>query len=199
MLAFSEACERNKQPILEVLTHAFEDRSDILEVGSGTGQHAAYFARNLPFLQWRPTELPEYLPDLRERLAAEGPVNVAEPSALDVRNHPWFEAGSRPSIDAVFTANTLHIMSWPEVEHFFAGTGQLLEKSGVLCVYGPFRYGGQYTSESNALFDSHLRQRDPSSGIRDFERVAELAEKQALRFVEDYAMPANNQLLVWVK
>ena len=199
MLAFSEACERNKRPIYEVLTDAFADRSGVLEVGSGTGQHAVYFARRLGHLRWTPTDLQECLPMLRDRLEAEGPENVSEPLALNVHVHPWLERRVSDSIDAVFTANTLHIISWFDVEHFFEGVGTVLDSDGVLCIYGPFRYNGQYTSESNARFDQFLRQRDPSSGIRDIEAIAELAEKQGFRLDKDYAMPANNQLLVWVK
>lgn len=199
MLAYSEACERNKQPILGVLTDVFANRSRVLEVGSGTGQHAVYFGRNLSHLQWQPTELAEYLPGLRDRIEAQGPVNVAEPRELDVRSHPWFEAANVQSIDAVFTANTLHIMSWSEVEHFFTGIGDILEHDAVLCIYGPFRYGGEYTSDSNASFDRYLQQRDPLSGIRDFEQVSELARKQGLRCLKDHTMPANNQLLVWAR
>ena len=199
MLAYSEACERNKQPILEVLAKAFADQSTVLEVGSGTGQHAVYFARNLSYLHWQPSEVPDCLAGLCERLAAEGPVNVAEPLELDVSNHPWLDSSLSRSVDAVFTANTLHIMSWSNVEHFFTGIGEILESGGVLCVYGPFHYGGKYTSESNATFDCFLQNRDPLSGIRDFNAVAELAERQRLHFLEDHSMPANNQLLVWIK
>lgn len=199
MLAYSEACERNKIPILEVLTDVFANRSGVLEVGSGTGQHAVFFGRNLSHLQWQPTELSAYLPGLRDRIEAEGPANVAMPRELDVRSRPWLAAATRPPIDAVFTANTFHIMSWSEVEHFFTGIGEVLEQDAALCIYGPFRYAGQYTSDSNASFDRYLQQRDPLSGIRDFERVSEVAQKQGLRFLQDHTMPANNQLLVWAR
>jgi len=198
VLAYSEACERNKHPILNVLIDAFADISNVLEIGSGTGQHAVYFANNLSHLKWQPSELPEYLPSLQARLAAEGPGNVGEPLSLNVRDHPWLDADRR-SIDGLFTANTLHIMSWEDVEHFFVGLGELLARNSVLCIYGPFRYGGRYTSQSNAAFDASLRNRDPLSGIRDFEAIAGLAESQGLRFLKDHSMPANNQLLVWAK
>ena len=196
MLACSEACERNKRPILSVLSHAFADISNVLEIGSGTGQHAVYFGNHLGHLEWQTSELPEGLQSLRARLAAEGPGNVKEPLNLNVRERPWFRSDTA-SAHGLFTANTLHIMSWADVEHFFAGVGEVLASPGVLCIYGPFRYGGRHTSESNAAFDRYLRHRDPQSGIRDFEAIAHLADSQGLSFLEDHAMPANNRLLVW--
>ena len=194
-LPFSSASERNKDPILKVLVDAFRDCRDVLEIGSGTGQHAVHFARNLPYLSWQPTELAENIPVLMERIAREGPSNLRTPIALDVRQHPW----PADRIDGVFSANTLHIMDWASVGHFFQGIGQVLNAGGVLCVYGPFRYGGRFTTESNSAFDLDLKARDPASGIRDFEAVNELAEKQGLTLLADHAMPANNQTLVWTR
>jgi cyclopropane fatty-acyl-phospholipid synthase-like methyltransferase len=192
-VAYSAASERNKGPILKVLVDALRDCREVLEIGSGTGQHAVHFARSLPYLQWQPTELAGNIPDLMERIAREGTPNLRTPIALDVRQHPW------PIVpaDGVFTANTFHIMDWESVRHFFKGIGTLLKASGVLCVYGPFRYAGRFTTESNAAFDLDLRARDPASGIRDFEAVNELAEQQGLTLLADHAMPANNQTLVW--
>jgi SAM-dependent methyltransferase len=193
MLAFSDACERNKGPILEVLRTAFSGCTRVVEIGSGTGQHAVHFARHLPHLSWQPTDRAEYLSDLAARIAAEGPPNLASPVELDVLQEPW------PAVrgDAVFSANTLHIMSWPAVEALFAGLPRILEAGGVLAIYGPFRYGGRFTTESNAAFDAMLRERDPLSGLRDFEAVNALAEGVGLKLSADHAMPANNQLLVW--
>ena len=193
MLTLSEACERNKGPILEVLTVELAASGRVLEVGSGTGQHAVHFATHLPHLLWQPSELSENLPPLAQRIALEGPANLQAPQALDVRDTPW----RVPAADAVFSANTLHIMSWGEVGDFFRGVGELLAAAGVLCVYGPFRYRGQYTSDSNAEFDAYLKARDPASGIRDFEALDALARSAGLRFAADHAMPANNRTLVW--
>jgi hypothetical protein len=137
--------------------------------------------------------VPEGLPDLAERIAHEGPANLRPPIALDVRLHPW----PVDTVDAIFTANTFHIMDWRSVEHFFAGVDQVLTRNGVLCVYGPFRYGGAFTTASNADFDRYLRVRDPASGIRDFEAVHALAERIGLTLSADHAMPANNQAQVW--
>lgn len=195
MLPFSDACERNKDPILGVLREAFAQRRRVIEVGAGTGQHAVHFARHLPHLHWQPTDCAEYLPGLAARVAAEGPANLALPVELDVLQADW------PALrgDAVFSANTLHIMSWPAVLALFAGLPRLLEPGGVLAIYGPFRYAGRFTTESNAAFDAMLRERDPLSGIRDFEAVDALAAAAGLRLVADHPMPANNQLLVWGK
>jgi SAM-dependent methyltransferase len=195
MLPFSEACERNKQPILETLREALARHRHVVEIGAGTGQHAVHFARGLPHLRWLPTDRAEYLPGIAARVAAEGPANLHAPIELDVMQPEW------PSLvaDAVYSANTLHIMSWIEVEAFFRGVGRILGNRGVLVVYGPFRYGGSFTSGSNAAFDRALRDRDPASGIRDFEAVTSLAAAQGFELQADHAMPANNQLLAWIQ
>lgn len=195
MLAHSEASERNKEPILRVLAEAYRDCHSVLEIGSGTGQHAVYFAAHLPHLTWQPSDLPDDLSDLATRIEREGTANLRRPIVLDVRLHPW-PAGP---VDGVFTANTFHIMDWESVQHFFQGVGEVLKADGVLCVYGPFRYRGSFTSASNADFDRYLRVRDPASGIRDFEAVHALAHAVGLALVADHAMPANNQTLVWAR
>lgn len=192
MLAFSEACERNKGPILEVLQDVFRTTSRVLEIGCGTGQHAVHFARNLPHLTWLPSDRPGALRWIRERLEQERPNNVETPVEIDVLRLPWDACA-----DGIFSANTLHIMSWREVEAFFQGVGAALRRPGALCVYGPFRYDGAHTSESNARFDESLKARDPVMGVRDFEAVNTLAEQQGLALVEDRPMPANNRALVW--
>jgi SAM-dependent methyltransferase len=197
-LPFSDACERNKGPILEVLRRWLGDTAGlVLEIGSGTGQHATHFARHLPQLSWQPTDLAEHLAALTTRVGVEGPCNLLPPLELDVTRHRW--PCTADTIDAVFSANTLHIMSWPQVQAFLRGVGRVLRPEGVLIVYGPFRYGGQYTSHSNHAFDDALRRRDPASGIRDFESVDALAVAQNFTLAEDVAMPANNQTLVWRK
>jgi len=194
MLPFSEACERNKDPILAILRECFADASSVLEVGSGTGQHAVHFARHLPWLSWRPTDRREHLDTLAARIRAEGPANLLEPLELDVLSPgPLPTAGT----DAVFSANTLHIMSWDAVEALFHVVGRILRPGGVLAIYGPFRYAGRFTSDSNAEFDAWLRDRDPDSGIRDAEDVDRLAVAQGLTLSADHAMPANNQLRTW--
>lgn len=192
---FSQACENNKRPILAVLEGAFAQAGSVLEIGSGTGQHAAFFAGALPWLAWQPSDRAENLPGIRSWCDAAGLSNLRSPLELDVEAAPWpVEAA-----DAVFSANTAHIMSWTAVERFFAGVGTLLPPGGVFCLYGPFNYGGRYTSASNAQFDAWLKERDPLSGIRDFEALEALASRAGLVFAADNPMPANNRTLVWRK
>jgi SAM-dependent methyltransferase len=192
-LAYSAAAERNRQPILAVLRELFAGTRRVLELGSGTGQHAVFFAAGLPQLSWQPSDLPSALSGLQARIEAEGPPNCLPPVPLDVARPPW----AVPRMDGIFSANTLHIVSWPAVRSLFEGVAERLAPGGRLVIYGPFRYAGEFTSPSNAAFDQALRSRDPASGIRDFEAVLELATAQRLRLLADYAMPANNQLLAW--
>ena len=193
VLAYSDACERNQDPILAVLRSEFALSRSVLEIGSGTGQHAVYFATHLPQLSWQPTEMPPVSDSLGERIRLAHLPNLRPPLALDVRQLPW--PASRA--DAVFSANTLHIMSWEAVGDFFRGVGAAMASGGVLCVYGPFRYRGEHTSASNVEFDAWLRARDPDSAVRDFEAVDALAHTQRLHLTADHAMPANNRTLVW--
>jgi cyclopropane fatty-acyl-phospholipid synthase-like methyltransferase len=197
VLTCSEACERNKGPILEVLAVELAASRVVLEIGSGTGQHAVYFARHLPHLTWQPSEVASLLEPLAERIRVAESAKLRAPIALDVRSLPWPVPAHGAAFDAVFSANTLHIMAWDAVEDFFRGVGATLAAGGVLCVYGPFRYRGRYTSDSNAEFDAWLQARDPLSGIRDFEALDALARAQGLMLTADHAMPANNQTLVW--
>jgi cyclopropane fatty-acyl-phospholipid synthase-like methyltransferase len=195
MLPFSEACERNKGPILEVLRVAFADRTQVLEIGSGTGQHAVYFAAHLAHLIWQPTEQLAYLADLASRVKLEGTRNLRQPTVLDVKQTIW----PLRSVDAIYTANTLHIMGWTEVEAMFRGVDAVLSPHGVLCIYGPFRYGGRYTSDSNRDFDLMLKERDPKSGLRDMTDVGALAGRHALQLRVDHDLPANNRMLEFVR
>lgn len=190
---FSAACERNRDPILAILREAFADCRSVLEVGSGTGQHAVYFGAALPHLIWQTSDLPHNHASIRAWLEESGLSNVLPPLALDVGGQDW---PSR-SYDGVFTANTCHIMAWPEVQAMFSGIGKVLDKGGVLCVYGPFNYDGRYTSDSNAQFDAALKAQGSHMGIRDFEAVDRLAREQGLVLDADHPMPANNRLLVW--
>lgn len=195
MKHFSEACERNREPILKELARLFAQSGTVLEIGSGSGQHAAYFALRLPHLVWQPSDLAENLPSIAAWGAESGVSNLRPPLELDLFAPAWPPLRA----DAVFCANTIHIVSWRGVERFFAGVGRILTASGLLCLYGPFKYGGAYTSESNAHFDTWLQARDPQSGIRDLEAVDALAAAQGLTLREDIPMPANNRLIVWAK
>jgi SAM-dependent methyltransferase len=195
MLPISEACERNKGPILEVLRNAFADRGHVLEIGSGTGQHAVHFAAQLPHLVWHPTEQLKYMPDLDARIKQQGSANLRPPAVLDVKQAVW----PLRQADAVFSANTLHIMSWAEVLDLFGGLGKILSAGGVLCIYGPFRYDGGYTSDSNRNFDHMLQERDPLSGLRDIQAVTTLASQYGIHLKVDHDLPANNRLLEFVR
>jgi cyclopropane fatty-acyl-phospholipid synthase-like methyltransferase len=195
MLPVSEACERNKEPILGVLRLCFADRKEVLEIGSGTGQHAVHFARHLSHLTWHPTEQLGHLEHLTARIQLEGGTNLRPATVLDVRQSIW----PVRLVDAVFTANTLHIMSWPEVIALYHGVGAVLAPGGIMGIYGPFRYDGRYTSDSNREFDKMLKERDPASGLRDVQAIGELARQYGMRLEQDHDLPAFNRLLVFAK
>ncbi len=195
-LPFSQSCENNKGPILEILARVFADRVEVLEIASGTAQHASWFAGHMPQLAWQPSELPANLPVTRPRCENYSGANLRQPVALDVSARPW------PLADiphAVFTANSLHIMPWDSVVDLFAELGERAVDDTILAVYGPFNYDGKYTSASNAQFDQWLARQNPHSAIRDFGQVDQLADAAGFALQEDNAMPANNRLLVWRK
>ncbi|PCI77466.1 MAG: methylase [SAR86 cluster bacterium] len=194
-LPFSQASENNKQVILEILERHLKDGDQVLELAGGTGQHAVHFAANLPNLHWQSSDIPSNVDNLNLRLARAKRANLPAAIAIDVNNSPW--TSDRPT--AIFSANSLHIMSADSVENFFKGIGKILQADGTLIVYGPFKYAGEFTTPSNEGFDRWLKDRDPVSGIRDFEWVSELAAGANLSIIEDNSMPANNQLLVWKK
>ena len=194
MKRYSDASERNRDPILGILRRVFADRRHVLEIGSGTGQHAAYFAPALSHLTWQPSDVAENLTSIRVWREESQSPGLREPIELDVeRPFPPVKA------DAVFSANTCHIMSWAQVERMFAAIAALLPPGGVFALYGPFHYGGKATSPSNAEFDAWLRGRDALSGVRDFEEIRKLGSKHGFDLEEDNAMPANNRLLVFRK
>ncbi|SEA39158.1 DUF938 domain-containing protein [Alkalimonas amylolytica] len=190
-LPFSQACENNKGPILQILRSAFANRQQVLEIGSGTGQHAEHFARELAHLHWQCSDQPAYLPDLNLRLQQAKRPNLPTAIALDIRKSSWPYA----KVDALFSANTLHIMSWAVVQQLFARLDEFCRPSASLCIYGPFNYQGQFTSASNQAFDHSLKQRDPAMGIRAQEAVVKLAAEAGFALEADHAMPANNRLL----
>jgi cyclopropane fatty-acyl-phospholipid synthase-like methyltransferase len=189
---FAESCEQNKAPILAVLRRLLVDTQQVLEIGSGTGQHAVHFAAAMPHLVWQTSDVAEHHPGIRRWLEDAALPNVVDPIDLDVRGN-WPET----TYDAIFSANTVHIMSWPEVASLFVGIGKVLVAGGCFALYGPFNYDGQYTSDSNRRFDGWLKQRDALSGIRDFADLNRLAQAQGLKFEEDIEMPVNNRILVW--
>ena len=192
-LPFSQAAENNKEPILGVLRDVLIPGTTVLEIGSGTGQHAVWFAQNLPHLVWQPSEQAENLETLKLRLDAQAPANICQPVVLDVADDPWPVA----AMDAVYAANCVHIMSFAHVEKMFQGLDKVVKPGGHLALYGPYKYAGQFTTDSNERFDQWLKSNDALSGIRDFEKVDGLASAIGMSLLADHQMPANNQLLIW--
>lgn len=192
---YAESCDDNKQVIFEVIKKEFSDAGKLLEIGSGTGQHALYFAEQLPDIIWHPTEMEENVAGINLWIEDATHDRIQSPQILDVKNSCW----KFNDIDYVFTANTTHIMSWSHVISMFEGVGKILNSKGKFMQYGPFNYQGEFTSESNARFDQWLKSRDPVSGIRNFEDLVALASANGLHLYEDYEMPANNRILVWQK
>ncbi len=195
---FSQACENNKQYILNVLERVFNDPCELIEIGSGTGQHASFFAKHLPHVIWQPTDQLDNLQGIQQWVseAQLGKINnIQDPIKLDVRDDPW----PHQNLKAVFTANTLHIMSWSEVEILFSRLGKHLLPNAKFCCYGPFNKNGTYTSESNAQFDVWLKRQNPLSGIRHLEKLISLANINQLKLIDEISMPANNRCLIFQK
>jgi cyclopropane fatty-acyl-phospholipid synthase-like methyltransferase len=190
---YAESCDQNRNAILEVLRDVFSDHKQVLEIGSGTGQHAVFFAKHLPHLRWQTSDLAPTHAGMNMWLEEAQLENVSSPLDIDVASKEWPPI----NMDAVFSANVVRIMSWHHVEKMFEGIGHILDKDGKICLYGPFNYNSKFTSDSNARFDIWLKERDPVSGIRDFEALDKLAQQQGMSLLGDYEMPANNRVLVW--
>lgn len=193
-LPYSQACENNKAPILEQLARhlAPTPAGKLLEIGSGTGQHAVHFAHALPHITWQTSDCVEHHDGINAWISEQGSANLLRPLALDIYQHHL-----PADIDAIFTANTFHIIAWAGVCLLLEKAGATLPAGSLMFVYGPFNYQGQFTSESNARFDSHLKAHNPERGIRDIEAVCEVANKHHLHLIEDNPLPANNRLLVF--
>jgi hypothetical protein len=194
-LPHSEACDRNQGPILQVLQQWFLGSGTVLEIGSGTGQHAVHFSRHLQHVVWQPTDVEENLAGIQAWVDEAGLPNLRAPLQLDVRDAQWPVDHARYA----FSANTAHIMGWPEVQAMFGGLTRILQSRGCLCLYGPFNRDGEFTSDSNRAFDAMLRARDPKMGVRDDQAMIALGRNHGLALAADYAMPARNRLLVWTK
>lgn len=190
---FSPACERNRDPILALLRERYADRARVLEIGSGTGQHAVHFAAALPHLQWQTTDVAEYLPGLRLWLDEAALPNTPEPLTLDV-DAPW---PALSGFDAVYSANTLHIMGWHSVQRLFAGLPGVMAPHALLTVYGPFKDAGRFSGPGDAGFDATLREADPRRGLRDIQEVDALARAAGLSLLEHRALPAHNRCVTW--
>ena len=190
---FSQACENNKQPISAVLKNYLNEAGQLIEIGSGTGQHAAHCAPLFPHIQWQPTDLAANLASIEAWRQDTGVDNLRPAIELDIRQPPVIDT----RFNYLYSANTLHIMAWETVEDLFRQMGAWLLPGALVFFYGPFKYQGQFTTESNAQFDLWLKSNGAHQGVRDFEAIETLANAMGLQLLEDVAMPANNQLLIW--
>ncbi|MFT5452038.1 MAG: cyclopropane fatty-acyl-phospholipid synthase-like methyltransferase [Enterobacterales bacterium] len=190
---YSQASENNKLPIFDIIKDYFKQSKMILEIGSGTGQHAVYFAEKLAQLHWQTSDQKEYIEGINQWVNGYARYNLGRPFVLDVTQSIW----PVKQCDGVYSANTSHIMSWGMVDKMFSGVANILTQEGYFCLYGPFNFDGQYTSSSNQAFDRMLRERNPESGLRDFEDLEKLADEKGLIFVARHQLPANNNILVW--
>lgn len=195
MRQFSEACERNKRPILDVIKPYLDHSKEVLEIGSGTGQHAVWFAGAMPHLIWHTSDLRDNHPSIIAWIESSELPNLRKPRTLNVGQGVW----PVNQVDAIFTANTCHIMSWERVRDMFEGANRVLKPGGHLLIYGPFNVNGEYTSESNKEFDASLKQRDPESGIRDYDDMNRVARHNGFSLIKRHDMPANNMLLAYEK
>lgn len=192
---FSQACENNRGPISQVLERILIDCQSVFEIGSGTGQHAVWFSRAMPHLQWQTSDRKENHPGIKQWISDSSLENIHHPLALDVGAGPWPEG----LFDAIFTANTAHIMALSEVELMFSGVSKLLISGGLFCLYGPMQYSGVIAAESNRAFDAKLRAVKSTQGIREFNDLNKLAAAFGMELIEDNDLPANNQLIIWQK
>ncbi len=193
MQGYSKAAENNKAPIADIMGRHLPPDASVLEIGSGAGQHALYMSNTFPGITWSPSEQEVVVPILRANLALYGSSNIQSPLVLDLTDFSW----SGDSVDVVYAANVIHIVSESLGERLVQLAAEALKLSGLLMLYGPYKYNGQFTTESNATFDQWLKDRDPASGIRDFEAVIATARCTGLTLTQDYTMPANNQMLIF--
>jgi SAM-dependent methyltransferase len=189
-LPFSPACERNRLPIATVIDSLLPPQASVLEIGAGTGQHAEYFLSRRPDLRWLATDVADRLEGLRDRLKSVSGVRI---QLLEIGRDHW-PAGP---FDAVFSANTLHILPASLIGALLSGVSQALRPGGCCLIYGPFKEGGRHTADSNLRFDQSLRARDPAMGIRDLSEVRTLAAEVCLELRAIIGMPSNNRILVF--
>ena len=195
MKRFAEACDRNQAPILAVLKEVMPDRGKVLEIGSGTGQHAAYFSHFLPSLTWQPSDLADALPSIEAWRKESCAPNLNSPIVIDLLGNN--EDLSR--VDAIVCINIVHIVAWTGVERLFSIAANILESKGVLYFYGPYRYPDRTLEPSNVAFDRWLKEHNPVSGIRDYPAVESLAESSGFTLGGDRSMPSNNRSIWWVR
>lgn len=192
---YASSSARNAKAIAGVLSHEFRNCKTVLEIGSGTGQHAVTFARELNHLTWQTSDLEPSHAGIREWIRESSLSNVREPVVLDVLKDT-VEPGA---YDAVYSSNTAHIMSYAAVRRMFELVGETLAIHGVFCLYGPFSCNGKFSTASNAEFDASLRARNAAMGIRDLNELDAMAGSNGMKLAKHYAMPANNLTVVWNK
>lgn len=190
---FSQACENNKAVILAHLQRLLKDTQNVLEIGTGTGQHAVFFAQAMAHIRWQTSDRAINHAGINIWIDEQPQANLLRPIELDVSTSAW----PNQQVDAIYSANTAHIMPWQAVQAMLEGVGRTLLHNGLFILYGPFNYHGQFSSPSNARFDEHLRTGNAEQGIRHYEDICALAMQAGLTLIEDNAMPANNQLLVF--
>lgn len=195
MKPYSPSCDQNREPILSMLESLLSNSKTVLEVGSGTGQHAVYFGEKLPHLTWQCSDQAQYHGGILEWLNEAALSNVLPPLPLNVSEDNW----PTTQYDALYSANVMHIMHWENVVDLFVSGSKCIHEGGLMVCYGPFNFDGKYTSQSNAQFDQQLRTGDPQSGIRNFEDLQKLADENSLIFLKNIEMPSNNRILVWQK
>lgn len=192
---YSESCDQNQDHILSIISPLFSSSKSVLEIGSGTGQHAIYFAKNMPQLTWHTSDCLDYHAGINSWLSESGIDNIEKPFELNVSTSRW----PRFDVDGVFTANSVHIMSDEDVVNLIEGVAGLLKPKGNFIIYGPFNYKGEYSSESNQRFDRWLKERDAASCIKHFETIVAQAKNNGMSLITDYEMPANNRILHFIK
>ena len=194
--AFAPAAERNQQPILDVLRRTLPSDGLVLEIASGTGQHASFFSTHLTTIRWQPSDAShEALESISARVREAGRDNLLPPLELDVRATPWPVVGA----EAIVCINMIHIAPWESTVALFHGASRILEEARPLITYGPYRLHGTHTAQSNAAFDESLRSRNIEWGVRDVDDLQRLGEETGFELVERVAMPANNMTLIWTR
>jgi len=195
MKPFAESCAQNQAEICRHLQTLLSESEHVLEIGSGTGQHAVYFAKQMPHLIWQTSDLLENHSGIKLWLDEAELDNTRYPIELNVSNNKW----PKVTVDAIFSANAVHIMSWHSVIDFVVNASNIINTGGLFILYGPFNYNGSFTSQSNANFDQWLKAIDPNSGGRDFEALDNLAQENQLQLIQDIEMASNNRILCWQK
>ena len=193
-MKFSDACERNKIPILKVLNEEL-DSGTVLEIGSGTGQHSVFFSKEIPSIKWYPSDTISNFESLNAFVTNYQNNNLQTPFVIDITQDQWIDF----KVDYVFTSNTFHIINNALLTYFFYQCSKVMKSNGKLIIYGPFKFDNQFNSPSNQTFDELLKASDPFSGLKNFEEIINIALKFNLIFSKKYEMPANNNILVFKK